>query len=169
MLYLLNSIKYFSLPRNFYQASTSEMFGTKWQWCPNWFNNFSSTQPAWCFKGATGWRWIIESQFGLYTRNGVLLISLNSIRGIQFVTRKITDELLHEWTVRFSWWAATGQLRDARRDLGFCTGDFVEAMYLCFNKMSQMITLLQQEKSHSVREFVQEALHIQALMIGENM
>lgn len=156
VLYLLNSIKYFSPTTKFYQASTSEMFGTQ---NDNGVQTDSTTfhprSPYGVSKVYAYWMTVnYRESFGLYTCNGVLFNHESPIRGIQFVTRKITDGVAR---IKLG---LADELRlgnlDARRDWGFA-GDFVEAMYLMLQQDEPDDYIVATGESHSVREFVQEA------------
>ena len=156
VLYLLNSIKYFSPTTRFYQASTSEMFGTENEnGVQTDSTSFHPRSPYGVSKVYAYWMTVnYRESFGLYTCNGVLFNHESPIRGIQFVTRKITDGV-----ARIKLGLAS-ELRlgnlDARRDWGFA-GDFVEAMHLMLQQDNPDDYIVATGESHSVREFVQEA------------
>ena len=154
VLYLLNAIKYISTTAKFYQASTSEMFGlgnTKGYQDEN--TNFHPRSPYGIAKVYAHMMTInFRESYGLYTSNGILFNHESPIRGIQFVTRKITDgvariklglkDKLH-----------LGNL-DAKRDWGFA-GDYVEAMYMMLQQKKTDDFVVGTGINHSVKEFVQ--------------
>src|SRR3989344_4420942 len=154
VLYLLNAIKYISPTAKFYQASTSEMFGlgnTKGYQDEN--TNFHPRSPYGIAKVYAHMMTInFRESYGLYTSNGILFNHESPIRGIQFVTRKITDgvariklglkDKLH-----------LGNL-DAKRDWGFA-GDYVEAMYMMLQQKKTDDFVVGTGINHSVKEFVQ--------------
>jgi len=93
VLFLLNTIKFFSPITRFYQASTSEMFGLG---NTNGFQDentpFHPRSPYGVSKVYAYWMTVnFRESFGLFTCNGILFNHESPIRGIQFVTRKITD------------------------------------------------------------------------------
>ncbi len=156
VLYLLNSIKLFSPTTKYYQASTSEMFGlSSTSGYQDENTNFHPRSPYGISKLYAHWMTInFRESYGLFTTSGILFNHESPLRGIQFVTRKITDGVAK---IKLG---VTDKLHlgnlDAKRDWGFA-GDYVEAMYL----------MLQQEKpddytigtgvNHTVKEFVQLA------------
>lgn len=156
VLYLLNAIKTFCPTAKFYQASTSEMFGLGHT---NGYQDektpFYPRSPYGISKVYAHWMTVnFRESFGIFTCSGILFNHESPIRGIQFVTRKVTDGV-----AKIKYGLADklylGNL-DAKRDWGFA-GDYVEVMHL----------MLQQEKpddfvigtgiNHSVREFVEAA------------
>jgi GDPmannose 4,6-dehydratase len=93
VLYMLNAIKLFSPMTKFYQASTSEMFGN---------SNINGIQtedtplhprsPYAISKLYAYWMTInFKESYGMFCCNGILFNHESPIRGIEFVTRKITD------------------------------------------------------------------------------
>src|SRR3989339_382514 len=156
VLYLLNAIKFFSPATKFYQASTSEMFGlgnTNGRQDEN--TNFHPRSPYGVSKVYAYWMTVnFRESYNIFTANGILFNHESPIRGIQFVTRKITDgvaqiknglaDKLH-----------LGNL-DARRDWGFA-GDYVEAMYLMLQHKTPDDYVVGTGENHSVKDFVVEA------------
>lgn len=156
VLFLLNAIKYFSPTAKFYQASTSEMFGTNHEdGFQAMTTPFHPRSPYGVSKVYAYWMTVnYRESYGMFACNGILFNHESPIRGIQFVTRKITDGvariklgLAHE--IRL------GNL-DARRDWGFA-GDYVEAMYLMLQQDEPDDYLVATGQSHSVRDFVEAA------------
>jgi len=93
VLYLLNSIKLFSPTTKYYQASTSEMFGLGSDGGYQDENtNFHPRSPYGISKVYAYWMTVnFRESYGLFTCNGILFNHESPLRGIQFVTRKITD------------------------------------------------------------------------------
>jgi len=162
VLYLLNAIKFFSPTTKFYQASTSEMFGTSHD---DGFQDedtiFHPRSPYGISKVYAYWMTInFRESYDIFTCNGILFNHESPIRGIQFVTRKITDGVAKIKT------GLTDKLYlgnlDAKRDWGFA-GDYVEAMYL----------MLQSKKPDDyvigtgVKEFVQLAFKYAGILDWE--
>ncbi|KKP86906.1 MAG: GDP-mannose 4,6-dehydratase [Candidatus Roizmanbacteria bacterium GW2011_GWA2_35_8] len=156
VLYLLNAIKFFSPTTKFYQASTSEMFGISHdQGYQDENTIFHPRSPYGISKVYAYWMTVnFRESYDLFTCNGILFNHESPIRGIQFVTRKITDgvaqiknglaDKLH-----------LGNL-DARRDWGFA-GDYVEAMYLMLQHKTPDDYVVGTGENHSVKDFVVEA------------
>lgn len=156
VLYMLNAIKLFSPTTRFYQASTSEMFGLG---SDGGFQdektNFHPRSPYGISKVYAYWMTVnFRESYGLFTANGILFNHESPLRGIQFVTRKITDGVARIKTGKADK-LSLGNL-DARRDWGFA-GDYVEAMYLMLQADKPDDFVVGTGENHSVKEFVIEA------------
>jgi GDPmannose 4,6-dehydratase len=156
VLYLLNSIKHFAPTARFYQASTSEMFGTEQV---NGFQDemtpFHPRSPYGVSKVYAYWMTVnFRESYGMYTANGILFNHESPIRGIQFVTRKITDGVARI-KLGLSKELHLGNL-DSKRDWGFA-GDYVEAMYLMLQQDKPDDYVVSTGETHEVREFVELA------------
>jgi GDPmannose 4,6-dehydratase len=156
VLYMLNAIKLFSPTTKFYQASTSEMFGISHDEGFQDENTiFHPRSPYGISKVYAYWMTVnFRESYDIFTSNGILFNHESPIRGIQFVTRKITDGvakikmgLLNKISL--------GNL-DAKRDWGFA-GDYVEAMYLMLQAEKPDDYVIGTGENHSVKEFVELA------------
>src|SRR3989338_4450082 len=156
VLSLLNAIKYFSPTSKFYQASTSEMFGLG---NDNGYQdentNFHPRSPYGISKVYAYWMTVnFRESYGIYTSNGILFNHESPLRGIQFVTRKITDGVA-KIKMGLTDKLYLGNL-DTKRDWGFA-GDYVEAMYLMLQQKEPDDYVVGTGENHSVREFVELA------------
>jgi len=156
VLYLLNALKYFSPATKFYQASTSEMFGLGHT---NGYQDentpFHPRSPYGVAKVYAYWMTVnFRESYNLFTCNGILFNHESPIRGMQFVTRKITDTVARIKLGRENE-LPLGNL-EARRDWGFA-GDYVEAMYLMLQQSDPDDYVVGTGENHSVREFVEVA------------
>lgn len=156
VLYLLNSIKFFSPTTKFYQASTSEMFGLS---NDGGYQDektvFHPRSPYGISKVYAYWMTVnFRESYGMFTTNGILFNHESPLRGIQFVTRKITDGVARI-KLGLSDSLALGNL-DAKRDWGFA-GDYVEAMYLMMQLEEPDDFVIGSGECHSVKEFVELA------------
>lgn len=156
VLFLLNSIKFFSPTTRFYQASTSEMFGLG---NDNGFQDentiFHPRSPYGISKVYAYWMTVnFRESYGLFTANGILFNHESPLRGIQFVTRKITDGVA-KIKLGLAQNIALGNL-DAKRDWGFA-GDYVEAMHLMLQQNEPDDYVIGTGEFHSVRDFVELA------------
>lgn len=156
VLYLLNAIKYFSPITKFYQASTSEMFGlgnTNGYQDEN--TSFHPRSPYAIAKVYAYWTTVnFRESYGLYTCNGILFNHESPIRGLQFVTRKITDGVA-KIKLGLTDKLYLGNL-DSKRDWGFA-GDYVEAMYRMLQQPKPDDYVVGTGENHSVKEFVELA------------
>lgn len=156
VLYLLNALKFFSPTAKFYQASTSEMFGLS---NDDGFQGeqtiFHPRSPYGVSKVYAYWMTVnFRESYNMFTANGILFNHESPIRGIQFVTRKITDGVARI-KLGLSDELRLGNL-DASRDWGFA-GDYVEAMYLMLQQETPDDYVVATGETHTVREFVENA------------
>jgi GDPmannose 4,6-dehydratase len=129
-LRLLESIRILGLEKKtrFYQASTSEMFGLIQAERQSETTPFYPRSPYGVAKLYGHWITVnYRESFKLHASSGILFNHESPLRGIEFVTRKVTDG-----AVRIKLGLAK-ELRlgniDAKRDWGFA-GDYVQAMWL---------------------------------------
>jgi GDPmannose 4,6-dehydratase len=131
----LEAIRHVSPATRFYQASTSEMYGSVQETHQSEKTPFYPRSPYGVAKLYGHWITVnYRESFGLHASCGILFNHESPLRGIEFVTRKVTDaaariKLGLQKEVRL------GNI-DAKRDWGFA-GDYVEAMWL----------MLQQDKA----------------------
>jgi len=158
VLYLLNSIKLFSPTTKFYQASTSEMFGlANTDGYQDENTIFHPRSPYGISKVYAYWMTVnFRESYGLFTCNGILFNHESPLRGIQFVTRKISDGVARI-KLGLSTEIRLGNL-DARRDWGFA-GDYVEAMYLMLQQDKPDDYVVGTGQNHSVKDFLQAAFN----------
>ena len=133
--HMLEAIRQFSPQTRFYQASTSEMFGLIQAERQDENTPFYPRSPYGVAKLYGHWITVnYRESFGLHASSGILFNHESPLRGIEFVTRKVTDAVAR---IKLG---KQRELRlgniDAKRDWGFA-GDYVEAMWL----------MLQQDKA----------------------
>jgi GDPmannose 4,6-dehydratase len=125
---MLEAMKKAAPKARFYQASSSEMFGQVLETPQRETTPFYPRSPYGVAKVYGHWITVnYRESFGLYAVSGILFNHESPRRGLEFVTRKVTDAVARiklgtQKEVRL------GNL-DARRDWGFA-GDYVEAMWL---------------------------------------
>ena len=124
---ILEAIRLVHPTARFYQASSSEMFGKVTETPQREGTPFYPRSPYGVAKVYGHWITVnYRESYGLYAVSGILFNHESPRRGIEFVTRKVTDGV-----ARIKLGLAT-ELRlgnlDARRDWGFA-GDYVEAMW----------------------------------------
>ncbi len=126
--HLLEAIRQFTPETRFYQASTSEMFGLIQAERQDENTPFYPRSPYGVAKLYGHWITVnYRESFNLHASSGILFNHESPLRGIEFVTRKVTDavariKLGKQQELRL------GNI-DAKRDWGFA-GDYVEAMWL---------------------------------------
>ncbi len=125
---MLEAMKKAAPRARFYQASSSEMFGKVVESPQSETTPFYPRSPYGVAKVYGHWITVnYRESFGMYAVSGILFNHESPRRGLEFVTRKVTDAVARiklglQKEVRL------GNL-DARRDWGFA-GDYVEAMWL---------------------------------------
>jgi GDPmannose 4,6-dehydratase len=125
---LLEAMRIVDPKARFYQASTSEMFGQIREPVQSETTPFYPRSPYGCAKLYAHWMTINHREsFGLHASSGILFNHESPLRGIEFVTRKVTDAAARIKLGRQKE-LKLGNI-DAKRDWGFA-GDFVEAMWL---------------------------------------
>lgn len=156
VLYMLSAIKFFAPTTKFYQASTSEMFGTSINGDYQDENTpFHPRSPYGFSKVCAYWMTVnYRESFNLFTCNGILFNHESPLRGIQFVSRKITDGVA-KIKLGVTKELHLGNL-DAMRDWGFA-GDYVEAMHLMLQADRPDDYVVSTGETHSVKEFVEMA------------
>jgi GDPmannose 4,6-dehydratase len=127
-LNVLEAVRIVNKAARFYQASTSEMFGLIQAEMQDEKTPFYPRSPYGVAKLMAHWATVnYRESHGMHASSGILFNHESPLRGIEFVTRKVTD-----CVARIKLGLAT-ELRlgniDAKRDWGFA-GDYVEAMWL---------------------------------------
>ena len=126
-LNILEAIRQVSPKSKFYQASTSEMFGKIQEPVQSETTPFYPRSPYGVSKLFAHWMTInYRESFGIFGCSGILFNHESPLRGIEFVTRKVSDAVAR---IKLG---VQKDLRlgniDAKRDWGFA-GDYVEAMW----------------------------------------
>ena len=127
-LNMLEAIRQVSPASRFYQASTSEMFGKIQEPMQSETTPFYPRSPYGVSKLFAHWMTInYRESFNIFASSGILFNHESPLRGIEFVTRKVTDAVARiKLGVQEK--LALGNI-DAKRDWGFA-GDYVEAMWM---------------------------------------
>lgn len=157
---LLDSIRILNPKIKFYQASTSEMFGAANP--PQ--SETTAFLPRSPYASAKLYaHWVTKNYrdgYNLFACSGILFNHESPIRGIDFVTKKISDGAVR---IRKGY---VKELRlgnlDAIRDWGFA-GDYVEAMWLMLQQPKPDDFIIATGEAHSVRDFCEEAFSLVGL------
>ena len=124
----LEAIRQVDTKIRFYQASTSEMFGLIQAERQDEKTPFYPRSPYGVAKLFAHWSTVnYRESYGIHASSGILFNHESPLRGLEFVTRKVTDGVARIKLGKQKK-LALGNI-DARRDWGFA-GDFVEAMWL---------------------------------------
>jgi GDPmannose 4,6-dehydratase len=152
---LLDAIRICGSCSKFYQASSSEMFGMVQETPQNENTPFYPRSPYAVAKLYGHWMTVnYRESYGMFACSGILFNHESPRRGIEFVTRKITDGVarIHHGLQKE---LLLGNL-DARRDWGFA-GDYVESMWRMLQHDTPDNYVVATGETHSVREFCEIA------------
>ena len=157
VLRVLEAIREFNPKIKFYQASSSEMFGRMVENPANENTPFYPRSPYGVSK--LYGHWITKNyreSYDMYACSGILFNHESERRGIEFVTRKISDGvakiklgLLDHITL--------GNL-DAERDWGYAP-DYVEAMWLMLQQNTPDDYVIATGEKHSIRDFLEASFN----------
>ncbi len=150
---LLEAIRIVNTKIKFYQASTSEMFGHVQAIPQVETTPFYPRSPYGIAKLYAHWMTInYRESYGIFGANGILFNHESPLRGIEFVTRKITDGVSK---------IALGKLQtlelgnlDAKRDWGYA-GDYVRGMHAILQANGPDSYVLATNQTKTVRDFVE--------------
>jgi GDPmannose 4,6-dehydratase len=152
---VLDAIRAFKPNIRFYQASSSEMFG-KVQAVPQREDTpFYPRSPYGVAKVYGHWATVnYRESYGMFAVSGILFNHESPRRGLEFVTRKVTDAAAR---IKLG---VQNELRlgnlDAQRDWGFA-GDYVRAMWLMLQQNAPDDYVIATGETHSVRDLVETA------------
>jgi len=150
VLNVLEAIRLVDPSIRFYQASTSEMFGLIQEPMQSEKTPFYPRSPYGVAKLFGHWITVnYRESFNIHASSGILFNHESPLRGIEFVTRKVTDAVAR---IKLG---KQKELRlgniDAKRDWGFA-GDYVEAMWLMLQQDEPDDYVIATGRTTTVRE-----------------
>ena len=151
VLRVLEAIREYGKPIKFYQASTSEMFG-KMEKLANEDTKFHPRSPYGVAKLYGHWITVnYRESYDMFNTSGILFNHESERRGIEFVTRKITDGVarIH---LGLQDKVILGNL-DTKRDWGYAP-DYVEAMWLMLQQDEPRDYVIATGETHSLEELL---------------
>lgn len=152
---MLEAIRLIDKKIKFYQASSSEMFGKVHETPQKETTPFYPRSPYGVAKVYGHWITVnYRESYGIHASSGILFNHESPRRGLEFVTRKITDGAVRI-KLGLQDKLALGNL-DARRDWGFA-GDYVRAMWLMTQQKDPDNFVIATGRTHAVEEFVKLA------------
>ena len=152
---ILEAIRLVHPSAKFYQASSSEMFGRVTETPQRETTSFYPRSPYGVAKVYGHWITVnYRESYNLYAVSGILFNHESPRRGMEFVTRKVTDGVARI-KLGLAKEIRLGNL-DARRDWGFA-GDYVEAMWRMLQRPEPQDYVIGTGHTHSVRELVESA------------
>jgi GDPmannose 4,6-dehydratase len=158
---VLEAIRIVNPKARFYQASTSEMFGLIQAERQDEHTPFYPRSPYGVAKLFGHWITVnYRESYNLHASSGILFNHESPLRGIEFVTRKVTDAVAR---------IKQGKQRelrlgniDAKRDWGFA-GDYVEAMWLMLQQDGPDDYVIATGRTTSVRKMCELAFRFVGL------
>jgi GDPmannose 4,6-dehydratase len=152
---LLEALRRVDPEIRFYQASSSEVFGKVREVPQNEQTPFYPRSPYGVAKAYGHFITVnYRESYGLYAVSGILFNHESPRRGLEFVTRKITDGVAR---IKLG---LADELRlgnlDAQRDWGFA-GDYVEAMWMMLQQSEPEDFVIATGEAHSIQEFADAA------------
>ncbi len=152
---MLEAIRFVNPKIRFYQASSSEMFGKVVEVPQCETTAFYPRSPYGVAKVYGHWITVnYRESFNMFAASGILFNHESPRRGLEFVTRKISDGVARIKLGR------ANELRlgnlEAQRDWGFA-GDYVEAMWRMLQQDKPDTYVVGTGETHSVREFCEVA------------
>jgi GDPmannose 4,6-dehydratase len=152
---ILEAIRLACPSARFYQASSSEMFGKVREHPQNEMTPFHPRSPYGVAKVYGHWITVnYRESYGLFAVSGILFNHESPRRGIEFVTRKVTDAVARIKLGRAKE-LRLGNL-EARRDWGYA-GDYVDAMWRMLQGDQPKDYVIGTGVMHSVRDLVELA------------
>jgi GDPmannose 4,6-dehydratase len=152
---ILEAIRLVHPTARFYQASSSEMFGRVNETPQRETTPFYPRSPYGVAKVYGHWITVnYRESYGLYAVSGILFNHESPRRGIEFVTRKVTDGVARI-KLGLAQELRLGNL-DARRDWGYA-GDYVDAMWRMLQRPSPQDYVIGTGEQHTVQELVELA------------
>jgi len=152
---LLEAIRFVNPKIRFYQASSSEMFGKVMEVPQKESTPFYPRSPYGVAKMYGHWITInYRESFNIFATSGILFNHESPRRGLEFVTRKITDAVAR---IKLG---LVKELRlgnlESQRDWGFA-GDYVDAMWRMLQQDHPDNYVIGTGETHAVREFCEIA------------
>ncbi|BDQ31821.1 GDP-mannose 4,6-dehydratase [Nitrosopumilus zosterae] len=155
---VLDEILKFNKKIKFYQASSSEMFGSEKSSIKNESTPFMPSSPYAISKLYAYWQTkLYREAYDLYAVNGILFNHESPLRGLEFVTRKISNEVA-KISLGISTKLELGNI-SAKRDWGYAP-EYVEGIWKSLQVKNPDDYVMATNESHSVKEFAEKACEI---------
>jgi len=145
----------------FYQASTSELYGRGNTKAQNEITPFKPSSPYAAAKLYGYWiTRIYREAYNIFACNGILFNHESPLRGLEFVTRKISNGVA-KIALGLKKELHLGNL-EAKRDWGYAP-EYVESMWLMLQQEEPDDYVIATNETHSVKEFVEKAFEVVGL------
>lgn len=158
---MLESIRHYNSEIKFYQASTSELYGDGNSSMLNEKSSFKPSSPYAASKLYGYWiTKIYREAYDIFSSNGILFNHESPLRGLEFVTRKISNSVA-KIALGIEKNLVLGNL-ESKRDWGYAP-DYVKSMWLILQQEEPDDFVIATGETHSVKEFVTKAFEIVGL------
>ena len=158
---LLESVRIVNPNLKFYQASSSEMFGNSKTKIQDENTPFSPASPYGVAKLYAHWITdIYQKSYNIFTSTGILFNHESPLRGLEFVSRKITNAVA-EISLGLKKELVLGNLY-AKRDWGYAP-EYVDAIHLMLQQDKPDTFVISTGEAHSVLEFAKIAFELVGL------
>ena len=155
---ILEQLNKFNNKIKFYQASSTEMFGVNKSPLKNEKTPFHPVSPYGTAKVYAYWMVnMYRKIYGIYASNGILFNHESPIRGLEFVTRKVSNAVA-KISLGLQKELQVGNL-SAKRDWGYAP-EFVEGMWMMLQQKNPDDYVLATNEMHSVKELIIEACSV---------
>lgn len=157
----LEIIRHLKKDIKFYQASTSELYGASIQTPQDENTPMIPNSPYAAAKlHSFHMTRIYRQSYGIFTANGILFNHESPLRGLEFVTRKITNAVA-KIKLGLQTELTLGNL-ETKRDWGFAP-EYVRAMWLMLQQKKNDDYVIATGEMHSVAELAEEAFSVAGL------
>jgi len=158
---ILEAVRNVNLKIKFYQASTSELYGRGNSTSQNENTPFNPSSPYAIAKLYGYWfTKIYREGYKIFACNGILFNHESPLRGLEFVTRKISNSVA-KIKLGLEKELKLGNL-EAKRDWGYAP-EYVESMWLILQQEKPDDYVIATNETHSVKEFAEKAFSIVGL------
>lgn len=160
---VLEAIRIVNPKIRFYQASSSEMFGLVQEIPQKESTPFYPKSPYATAKLYGHWLTInYRESYNIFGCSGILFNHESPLRGIEFVTRKVSDAIARIQLGKLDCFEIGNM--DAKRDWGYAK-EFVEGMWMMLQQPKPKDYVLATNENHSVREFIEYAFNYVGITI----
>lgn len=158
---VLEAIRQINPEIKFYQASTSELYGEGHSSSLAENSPFQPSSPYSAAKLYGYWLTkVYRGAYNIFACNGILFNHESPIRGLEFVTRKISNVVAKIY-LGMEKELQLGNL-EAKRDWGYAP-DYVESMWLMLQQKEPDDYVIATDEAHSVKEFTEKAFDVVGL------
>jgi GDPmannose 4,6-dehydratase len=155
---ILEAVRQINQEIKFYQASTSELYGRGHSSSLTESSPFQPASPYATAKLYGFWLTrLYREGYNIFACNGILFNHESPLRGLEFVTRKISNAVA-KIALGIEKGLSLGNL-EAKRDWGYVP-DYVESMWLMLQQKEPDDYVIATNESHSVKEFTEKAFDV---------